>query len=207
MESSGVPSCIVMGAPGMASPSSSILQDRLPCPLGSDTGCPQPHPCCHTADTGVSPPYAPKLPIPPPRVSTALTEEPSRPRDKRHGPGGRTASPCAVLGPFCPTAPPWCPGSTTGASSSLHGCMERDHGAFSLMQCYEYSGSFCSLFNRFECEKVVELGRGKGGRPGLFVRGCCSSPGFIWHLEGSGSFSPPQPLQRLSPFSASCLLA
>lgn len=39
--------------------------------------------------------------------------------------------------------------------------MERDHGAFSLMQCYEYSGSFCSLFNGFECEKVVELGRGE----------------------------------------------
>lgn len=42
------------------------------------------------------------------------------------------------------------------------GPMERDHGAFSLMQCYEYSGSFCSLFNGFECEKVLELGRGDG---------------------------------------------
>lgn len=49
-----------------------------------------------------------------------------------------------------------------GESPSLRPApMERDHGAFSLMQCYEYSGSFCSLFNGFECEKVVELGRGE----------------------------------------------
>lgn len=55
------------------------------------------------------------------------------------------------------------PGSRAGMESpSLHPAgMERDPGTFSLMQCYEYSGSFCSLFNGFECEKVVELGKGE----------------------------------------------
>lgn len=87
--------------------------------------------------------------------------------------------------------------------------IERDHGAFSLMQCYEYPGSFCSLFNGFECEKVVELGRGEGeggGQASLFGDAAPALDLFsIW--RALGSFSPPQPLQRLAAFSASCLLA
>lgn len=158
----------------------------------------------HHRHWGSSPPYAPNLPIPPPRVSTALTEEPSRLRDKRCGTGGRTPSPCAVLGPFCPTAPPWCLGSTTGASPSIRGCVERDHGAFSLMQCYEYSGSFCSLFNRFECEKVVELGRGEGGEARPLCSGMLLQPGIYLAFGGLGVFlSSPATAKALSLF---CLM-
>lgn len=76
-------------------------------------------------------------------------------------------------------------------SPSLHPApMERDHGAFSLMQCYEYSGSFCSLFNAFECEKVVELGRGeKRGEARPLCSGMLLQPwiylafGGLWGLS------------------------
>lgn len=82
------------------------------------------------------------------------------------------------------------------------GPMERDHGAFSLMQCYEYSGSFCSLFNGFECEKVVELGRGEregGGQASLLGDAAPALDLFsIW--RALGSFSPPQPCKGSLPF-------
>lgn len=82
--------------------------------------------------------------------------------------------------------------------------MERDHGAFSLMQCYEYSGSFCSLFNGFECEKVVELGRGEErGEARPLCSGMLLQPwiylafGGLWglsllpsHCKGSLPFLP-----------------
>lgn len=84
-------------------------------------------------------------------------------------------------------------------------CVERDHGAFSLMQCYEYSGSFCSLFNGFECEKVVELGRGEGGgeaRP--LCSGMLLQPGIYLAFGGLGVFlSSPATAKALSLF---CLM-
>lgn len=131
------------------------------------------------------------------------------------------SAPCAVAGgSFCPSsAVPrgWSlafpsprqtqpPGKPDGDGEPG---MERDHGTFSLMQCYEYSGSFCSLFNGFECEKVVELGRGEergGGQASLF-RGAAPALDLFSIWRALGSFSPPQPLQRLAPFFASCLLA
>lgn len=92
---------------------------------------------------------------------------------------------------------------------SLHPAgLERDHGAFSLMQCYEYLEAFCSLFNGFECEKVVELGRGEErGEARPLCSGMLLQPWIYLAFGGLWGLSLLPSLQRLAPFSASCLLA
>lgn len=52
--------------------------------------------------------------------------------------------------------------------------------ALSLMQCYEYRGSFCRCLMDLNVKRCWNWEEGqRGGRPGPFVRGCCSSLGFI----------------------------
>lgn len=123
-------------------------------------------------DAGGSPPRCtPSSPTPPgsrpapAAAHAAAAASSSFPTEEPEGSRRGLVSLCGDRG-FVPLPPRR--GSAAWRSPARGGAAEpvpppgRGEGprAFSLMQRYEYWGSFCSLFNGFECEKVVELGRG-----------------------------------------------